>query len=118
MRRIDSGIISLAGAIKAGCHLRSRQCFGSYLDGRDGACALGSAFVSGKLYVATDESMPRIITKELMKRFSILESRSKCPFECGFIEPEDLINVITHLNDVHKLSRGEIVEWLTTEKLC
>jgi hypothetical protein len=84
----------LAEAIRKGCKLRPVQCFGSFTEGRDSACALYAARLGGG-------SFPR---------HPILKEIGGCPV----CREGSYDNVLPHLNDIHRMTREKIADFLDT----
>lgn len=100
----------LAEAIKIGSS-RGPQCFGSYFDDRGGSCALGAAY-EGMYHLPREHG--RVVPKHLERLFRCLEDvTKKCPVGCKKKLP--LGSMIVHLNDDHRWTREQVVDWLTAE---
>jgi hypothetical protein len=98
--------LALADAIAAGARQRP-QAFGAYFSEDGGSCALGAAY-EGAYWLPHDASSVR---PRLDRLFDCLENvRRRCPVGCKKRLP--LNAIILHLNDDHRWTREQIVEWL------
>ncbi len=92
-------IKKLSQAMRLGCKIRQRQCFGRTVEGLDAACALGAAMIC-----FTEE---QLINVSFCKRFPELELAI---YNQG--NRVDVRTEIIYRNDDLKQSREEIAGWL------
>ena len=99
--------LELADAIAEGARRRPHQAFGEYFSDQGGSCALGAAYEGA--YSLPDDV--HAVRPRLDRLFDCLENvRRKCPSGCNKRLP--LNSIILHLNDDHRWTREQIVEWL------
>lgn len=99
--------MKLSEAIRAGAKMKP-QAFGTLFNLRGETCAIGAALDAvGGMYVSMYGSFP-ILQKPI----------TECPL-CNDAKPADsdvpcknFGQVVAHINDVHKLSREAIAEWV------
>jgi hypothetical protein len=101
----------LSEAIRAGARLRRKQAFGVLLDSAGGTCALGAAAdaVGG---LDTETRLYRHGWKAPQEWHSLVKAGAKCP-ECG-TPFKRLDDCIVHMNNVHKLRRNRIADFVAT----
>jgi hypothetical protein len=101
----------LAQAIRRGVQRRPEQSFGEYYRGRHASCALGAAYEG--LYRLPEEAAG-IHPKDLWHYYECLDFTIKwCPgADCRKHLP--LAALIVHLNDVHRWTREQIADWLSS----
>jgi len=95
--------MKLSDAILLGSLLRP-QGFWRLWDGKT-SCALGAAYEAAGFF-------PELPVKEVLDAmFPLLRASRRCPY-CSYFEPVE--SVLTHLNDMHKVTREQIAEWVAT----
>ena len=98
----------LAEAMRDGLGHRPDQAFGAYFEGRRASCALGAAY-EGMYRIPRDISGKRFL--HLERLFDCLETLRSCPAGCR--KTVNLASMIVHLNDDHRWTREQVVDWLS-----
>lgn len=104
----------LSDAIRLGA-MASEQGFGTIWD-HGKTCALGAAYLAAGLF-NRDHCVARGAAS---RTFPVIDvSIEQCPVYGGtvvrcFHGPKDVVNVITHLNDIHEWTREQIADWVAT----
>jgi hypothetical protein len=105
----DRGERELAEAMRQGMRRRGEQAFGEYFGGSGRSCALGAAY-DGMYLLPADPGKGR--PQQLDRLFECLEGTvRRCP-HAGCRKKLALGVIIVHLNDDHRWTREQIVEWL------
>lgn len=102
---------SLSDAIREGAKLRP-QAYGGMARGVVVAtCPLAAA------YEAVYETLDDVSVTPLEALYPYMKERATCPVpECEGASEPDVISTIIHLNDIHRLSRETVADWVELQE--
>ena len=114
--------MKLSEAIRKGCKVRPRQCFGRFLDGDDGACAGGAALIAAGIspdaIECEAEYAPWPIEAGPAFPDGVNLLTESCPApRCNIARSGGVTvrGIAAHLNDTHRWSREQIADWLEAQ---
>jgi hypothetical protein len=103
--------IKLSDAIKLGAMLKPQGRGADSISSADESCAIGAALDA--CGVPVSQRLGRFGYVEANMRWHFLfDMRDRCCPECGLVA--NVMDIIWHLNDVHKLTREAIADFIAT----